>query len=106
MNYRFLPEARWDLFDAADGYDVQLAGLGQEFSDEVQARIQVIAAQPRLYGRVSPPVRGREVRQALVRRFPYTVVYEVTANEVIIVAVVHVRRSQRVWRRRLSPRQP
>jgi plasmid stabilization system protein ParE len=106
MNYRFLPEARWDLFDAADRYEAQLAGLGQEFSDEVEAKVQVIAGRPRQYGQVNPPVRGREVRQALVRRFPYTVVYEVTASEVIIVAVVHVRRSRRAWRPRLSPRQP
>ena len=106
MNYRFLAEARWDLFDAADWYDAQLAGLGQEFSDEVQAKVRDIAGQPRLYGQVSPPVRGRDVRRAPVRRFPYTVVYEVTAGEVIIVAVVHVRRSRRAWRPRLSPRQP
>src|SRR6476660_5817040 len=105
MNYRFLPEDRWDLFDAADHYDRQ-AGLGQEFSDEVQARVHIVVAQPRLYPRVIPPVRGREVRQTLVHRFPYTVVYEVTTVEVIISAVVHVRRSRRVWRRRLSSRQP
>lgn len=106
MNYRFLPLARWDLFDAADWYDGQLAGLGQEFSDEVRARVLALAGQPRLFGRVQPPVRGREVREAPVHRFPYLVIYEVTAIEVVIVAVVHARRSQRVWRRRLSPRHP
>jgi plasmid stabilization system protein ParE len=106
MNYRFLLEARWDLFDADDWYNGQLPGLGVLFTDQVEDRVREIAARPRLYGRVDPPVRGREVRQALVRRFPFTVIYEVAANEVIIVAVIHVRSSGRRWRRRLSSRQP
>ena len=106
MTARSIPEAQWDIIDASDYYDRVQPDLGADFVTEARHAIGRIAAQPRLYGRVNPPVRGREVRQTLVHRFPYTVVYEVTANEVIIVAVVHVRRSQRVWRRRLSPRQP
>jgi plasmid stabilization system protein ParE len=106
MTARSIPEAQWDIIDASDYYDRAQAGLGNDFVVEARAAMGRIAGQPRLYPRVIPPVRGREVRQALVRRFPYTVVYEVTSAEVIIVAVVHVRRSQRVWRRRLSSRQP
>jgi hypothetical protein len=37
----------------------------------------------------------------LVRRFPYLVIYEVTATEVVIFAVVYARSSNRKWRRRI-----
>ena len=48
MTYRFLPEARWDLFDAADWYNAQVAGLGDTFGDKVEERVREIAAHPRL----------------------------------------------------------
>lgn len=101
MNYRFLALARWDLFDAADWYDAHVAGLGDQFTDQVEIKIRELARMPRLYPRVYPAVRGREIRNALVKRFPYLVIYEVLANEVVIIAVVHARRHRRVWRRRL-----
>lgn len=106
MSFRFLPAARWDLIDAADWYERQSAGLGDDFTNQVENRVQEIATRPRLYGGVKPAVRGREVREAPVHRFPYKVVYEVTAAEVVIVAVVHVRRGRRSWRPRLSTPTP
>jgi len=93
--------ALWDLFDATDWYEDQSPGLGHEFAARVQEKVQEIAAQPRKYWRAPPAVRGREVRQAIVRRFPYTDIYEVTATEVVIVAVTHFRRRDRQWRRRI-----
>jgi plasmid stabilization system protein ParE len=101
MNYRFFALARWDLYDAADWYDARVPGLGDEFTNEVEAKVQDIVRMPRLYPRVEPRKRGREIRQALVRRFPYLVIYEVTATEVVIFAVVYARSSNRKWRRRI-----
>jgi hypothetical protein len=101
MTYRFLVPALWELFDATDWYEDQSPGLGYDLAARVQERVHEIAAQPRKYWRVHPPVRGREIRQAIVRRFPFSIIYEVTAAEVVIVAVAHFRRRDRRWRRRL-----
>ncbi|MFH1570139.1 MAG: hypothetical protein ABIL09_19255 [Gemmatimonadota bacterium] len=40
-------------------------------------------------------------RRALVRRFPYAVFYECTANAVTILAVLHTARDPAKWRQRL-----
>jgi plasmid stabilization system protein ParE len=101
MTFRFLPEARWELLDQTDWYNDQSAGLGDDFADQVERKVRDIAAQPRIYGQVQPLIRGREIRQALVPRFPFSIIYEVTTGEVIIIAVSHVRRSGRRWRRRI-----
>jgi len=37
-----------------------------------------------------------------VPRFPYVIYYEVTAAEVVVLAVVHGRSRYRPWRRRLN----
>ena len=47
-----------------------------------------------------PPVRGN-LRRAVVRRFPFAIFYEVTANEIEIIAVFHSRRNPEVWQSRV-----
>ena len=98
--------ARWDAIDAADEYESQVRGLGQQFYAAVDDAVQKIAAQPRAYSSAPGVPPGRDVRLRRVNRFSYLIYYEVAATEVVIMAVVHARRSQRVWRRRLTPRQP
>jgi plasmid stabilization system protein ParE len=94
------PDARWDVIDTAADYTRQ-PGLGGDFATEVEGVWRTIAAQPRLFGRVRYGKAGREIRQALVRRFPYLVVYEVRGSDVIVLAVTHVRARHRTWPGRL-----
>ena len=54
-----------------------------------------IAVSPRLYAAVYG-----DVRKAVVRRFPYVVVYRVDAAEVIMIAVFHTSRDPAVWQAR------
>ena len=39
-------------------------------------------------------------RRKLLRRFPFQLIYEVTAEEVLLVAVAHLRRRPGYWRDR------
>jgi len=93
--------ARWDSYDAADAYESQVRGLGQKFLSAVDDAIRHIGARPRLYSPAPSVPAGREVRFRMAKRFPYVIYYEVLAAEVVILAITHARRRQRVWRRRL-----
>lgn len=62
--------ARADFDEAFDWYERQRPGLGLEFADRVQAVFDSIAAMPELRA----PVH-HDVRLALVKPFPYSVVY-------------------------------
>ena len=97
MSYpiRLRDEADRDIALAASWYEEQREGLGQEFLDELLATLGTIAEQPRAY-----PVLHRDVRRALMRRFPFGVFFQTTASDIVVVAVFHGSRHPRGWRRR------
>ncbi|HKB05888.1 MAG TPA: type II toxin-antitoxin system RelE/ParE family toxin [Gemmataceae bacterium] len=89
--------AAYDDIDAVHtSYESLRPGLGDDFVAEVGATRARIGQNPQLYG-----VIGRGVRAAKVRRFPYVVYYLVEPNRVVIVAILHARRSSRAWQRRI-----
>src|SRR4051812_43089952 len=93
---RLLPEARAEFDDAADRYELQQAGLGVDFVARVREVFQRIAANPRLHATVY-----RDVRKAVVRRFPYIVLYREEAGEVIVIPVFHTSRDPSIWQSRV-----
>lgn len=77
---------------AAQYYQQQSAGLGSEFLSEVERTVASILAYPE----AAPKVK-KEIRRWLLKRFPFGVLYAVTADEVVIVAVMHLRRRPGYW---------
>jgi plasmid stabilization system protein ParE len=94
LTYR--AEAMEDIDSAHAYYEAQLPGLGDEFVEALRRQMDRIADNPKLYG-----VLHRRVRAAPMRRFPYVIYYRATATDALIIAVLHGRRSTRVWRKRL-----
>lgn len=84
---RVRPEAELDLLVSAGWYEGQRAGLGDEFLDEMARLIASLVDNAMLY-----PELFEGVRRAFARRFPYVVTYQVTAAEVIVISVLHMRR--------------
>jgi plasmid stabilization system protein ParE len=100
MNYEFLPEARAEFEQAVAYYDQCGLGLGDEFTNEVEAAIRRVLTQPEAW---SPYHHG--TRRCLTQRFPYSVVYQIRPNLILVVAVAHLRREPGYWTARLaSPR--
>jgi plasmid stabilization system protein ParE len=91
----YLPEALADIDAAYAAYEQRAAGLGQRFLDQLQSRVDGIAAGPELYA----VLRGG-VRAAALRRFPYVVYYRFEAGTVFVLAVLHGGRDPREWLRR------
>jgi plasmid stabilization system protein ParE len=92
----FRSEARTEFDSAADWYEQQRPGLGVEFVGKVHIVLDQIQQMPALF-----PVVYRDVRQTIVRRFPYSVLYRVESDQILIVAVFHSRRDPAVWKVRL-----
>ena len=72
-------------------------GLGAEFVRSVDACFAIISRQPDIF-----PVVYRQTRMALLRRFPYLVIYRLFPDFVSVVAVVHGRRHPRHWKTRVA----
>ena len=98
MNLRivFRPAAKQEFDDAADRYNEQRPGLGEEFIVEIDQAVAKAAANPEHY-----PIVFGEVRRAVARRFPYSVYFRVRRNTMVVLSVFHGRRNPLIWQRRV-----
>ena len=96
MIIRFTPDADAELAEARQWYAHQREDLDIEFMERIDAALLRIVRNPHLY-----PIVYRTLRRAVVRRFPFAVFYEVTADEIQVVAVFHSRRNPEVWKSRV-----
>ena len=92
---RYLPLAREELNDAAAFYEASVPGLGEAFLDDVERAIMIIRERPEIGASM-----GRGFRKAILRRFPFILVYVPRDGETEIVAVAHQRRRPGYWRGR------
>jgi plasmid stabilization system protein ParE len=99
MNRRLIirPEAEADLTDAAVWYDSRVSGLGLELISEVHSAIGRALNNPESFTRVRP---SPTVRRVLTRRFPYRVFFIVRPDALVVFAVLHAARHDRIWQHR------
>jgi len=96
----FHPDALAEIERARDWYDERRRGLGGELVDEVERRLTRMEIAPKLFPVVA---KRRLVRRALLKRFPYALVFTVMEDDyILIVAFAHARRRARYWRARVG----
>jgi plasmid stabilization system protein ParE len=93
----FRPEAAEELADAYEWYEARVMGLGEEFLRAVEACLASIQRGPQLY-----PVIHKDIRRALLRKFPHAVYYIFNEKEIVILACFHARRDPKVWKKRIE----
>jgi plasmid stabilization system protein ParE len=93
----FTPEAEDDSYQGYSWYESRRIGLGREFITAVDACLQSISRNPKLYQTIY-----QDYRRAVVRRFPFSVIYEETDSEVIVYAIFDGRQDPDKWRERLQ----
>jgi toxin ParE1/3/4 len=76
--------------------DRKRAALGDAFLDELGRVIALLKAHPNAW----PIIFAPEFRRARLNRFPYAVVYRVLPDEIVVVAVQHLKRRPDAWKRR------
>lgn len=98
---RWLPEAYDDLRDARDWYDEQNPGLGAELIAEFWRTVNAVAHSPTTPRTVELPESDEVIRRGHFDGWPYSIVYLVE-DEIVIIAVHHDRRHPRAWHSRLK----
>ena len=88
MKLSYTAQASNDLDKAISWYEDKQKGLGIAFLDCVEATIFRILDHPTLY-----PIKHKTLRAALIRKFPYTIFYQVKGQEIVIHAVFDNRSS-------------
>jgi plasmid stabilization system protein ParE len=91
------PEAEADLLDAYEWYEKQRSGLGRLFIDRVDDVFEEISRHPTLHA-----MMFHNVRQALVKQFPYVICFTVEPAEISVISVYHCKRDPNVWKARVK----
>lgn len=94
----FHPTAQEEFDDAADYYDGQQLGLGDEFRDEIGVALHRIQVAPKAAGMYP----GTPCRKKLMDRFDYKLVYLELDDRILVMAVHHNRRRPGYWLPRLA----
>jgi len=97
MKYRVIvrPEAEDDLKEAFSWYEDKRAGLGYDFLLQVDAGLNLIVKTPAIH-----PIEYKGTRKHLIKRFPYKIIYFVQSEQIIVLAVIHGRRSPALIKKR------
>jgi toxin ParE1/3/4 len=88
----FHPEARLEAIEAYDWYAERSLEAAKAFQDELQDAGRAIQTNPELWAAY---LHG--TRRYLLKRFPFVIVYRVTATRIEILAVAHGRRKPGYW---------
>jgi plasmid stabilization system protein ParE len=69
--------------------------LGDQFRLALDQCLEAIERNPLAYA-----VAHRDIRRALLRRFPYCVFYIVSDQDIVVLACVHGHRDPEIWQSR------
>jgi toxin ParE1/3/4 len=89
------PAAAADIEEATEWYETRRPGLGRAFLDAAEAALRAVIANPKAFALVYS-----DRRRALLRRFPYSMVYRIIEGQIVVLAFIHTRRNPRVWKKR------
>ena len=76
--------------------------MGDRFLNEFAKIAEMLERLPQLYPLVEDDLPPHEIRNAILDRFDYRVIYLVRPNEVVILTVTHTSRRPEHWHDRLA----
>ncbi len=96
MTYRLVirKKAETQLTEIVDWYEKRLTGLGSELLICFDAVFFAVERNPLLF-----QVKYKNIRCALVPRFPYGVFYFIDGDKIVVVAIFHLSRSPKLWKK-------
>ena len=83
----FHPGASDDYQAAFTWYFVRGASIAEDFEREIERCLRLIAESPSRW-----PTFDEKRRRMVIRKFPYSIVYELIERQIVILAIAHGRR--------------
>ena len=91
--YRLTSAALSELKEATLYYEEKENGLGTAFLDEIGATVERIQRFPHAWHTVSS-----RTRRCRTHRFPFGILYQIRPDEILITAVMDLRRDPKRWK--------
>ena len=84
------------MTEASVFYENASPHLGVDFLDDVQRRIDMVRNQP-----AAGQSLDGDLKRILLHRFPFSLIYSIDGDVIVIIAVAHHRRQPAYWTNRL-----
>ena len=97
MRHLFHPEAASEFEEAVRFYKVRGRKLGPRLRREIRRTISLILRTPERWR-----MMDSEVRRCFVNVFPYSVLFTIEPDYILIIAIAHHRRAPGYWKQRLT----
>lgn len=99
MKYKFIisDAAQLDYEEIIYWYSDSSSLIAERFRQNLKKSVKYIVSMPFASQMIAP-----DVRQHIIHKFPYKVIYTVENNEIVVVAIVHQKRSPIVWENRIT----
>lgn len=95
MKIRFLSIAATELDDAYLYYESIHVGLGRTFINEFESALLRLKRHPQAWQPLS-----KFTKRCLINKFPYSIIYQIRVDELLIVAVANNHRRPNYWAER------
>ena len=92
MKCFFHEDAETEFFNAISYYENCDVGLGLKFSKEIFITIQRICNFPYAWEKMDS-----KTYRCLTEKFPYAVLYRISNDKIVIMAVMHLHRKPDYW---------
>lgn len=97
MRIEFLLEAKAELDEAVQYYELQAKGLGSTFKSVAKSTIRRVATFPTAWTVIRP-----NIRRCIMHKFPYNVLYSIEEDYILIIAIAHHHRYPTYWNDRVN----
>ena len=88
-------DAELDIAEARDRYRAVGTELEAAFRRAVDDSVKAIRTRPNSF-----PVVHKEMRRAILRKFPYFLLFTVFSDTVVVFGCIHMRRDPEDWKAR------
>jgi hypothetical protein len=88
MKLKFISPSDQELIDTYNYYEDKLIGLGDRFLHELNQTLEIILDHPKIWDKV-----GRRTRKALLKQFPYFILYVIEKDTILITCIAHQHRN-------------
>lgn len=92
-----LREAEADIAESYDWYNGRDFGRGEDFVFCVDECLRTVQIHPHIF-----PVAALDFRRALIRRYPFEIIYQPTDKAIIVYSVFHCSQNPDRWKNRIG----
>jgi len=95
MRIEFHPQARIEIVDSTVFYEKRISNLGEKFVNEIEHTIQIITQWPEIGNKID-----NVFRKIVLNKFPYSLIYTIETDRILVVATAHHSKKPGYWRNR------